>query len=260
MQRFVSFDGVEIAYHEFGKRDDSVPVVLHHAFAADAHHNWVVPGVVDALVDHGRWVVGIDARGHGNSDKPHDAKRYGEGSMARDVSALFDLVGSPQYDLVGYSMGAAVAAITATRDFRIRRLVLGGVGGGLAERGGIDREGGRMELLANVLLTEDQAEIAASPVGRFRQLADAVGADREALAAITRSRNTGRIMFGQIAAETLVLVGRDDALAARPELLAAAIPGARYSVVGGDHLSAVNDPGFTSTLVDFIGLAPMSIQ
>jgi hypothetical protein len=117
-----------------------------------------------------------------------------------------------------------------------------------------------MELLANVLLTEDQAEIAASPVGRFRQLADAVGADREALAAITRSRNTGRIMFGQIAAETLVLVGRDDALAARPELLAAAIPGARYSVVGGDHLSAVNDPGFTSTLVDFIGLAPMSIQ
>jgi hypothetical protein len=153
-----------------------------------------------------------------------------------------------------------VAAITATRDFRIRRLVLCGVGGPLAEQGGIDRRGGRMELLAQVLLSDDPEEIAASPVLRFRQLADAVGADREALAAITRSRNTGRIVFGQIAAETLVLVGRDDVLAARPELLAAAIPEARYCVVGGDHLTAVNDPDFISTLVDFIGLAPTPIQ
>src|SRR5262245_59854687 len=30
MQGFVALDGVEIAYHEWGKRDDTIPVVLHH--------------------------------------------------------------------------------------------------------------------------------------------------------------------------------------------------------------------------------------
>lgn len=255
MQRFVSFDGVEIAYHEWGKRDDGVPVVLHHGYIANAHTNWVVPGIVDALVDNGRWVVGIDARGHGASDKPHDPKRYGEASMARDVSALFDLVGSPQYDLVGYSMGGVVAAITATRDFRIRRLVLSGVGGGLAEQGGIDRRALRMDLIEKVMLTDDPGEIAASPVADFRNLADALGADRLAMAAMTRSRDTGRIAFGQIAAETLVLVGRDDVLAARPEVLAAAIPGAKFATVPGDHLGTVSDPAYAPALVEFIGLA-----
>jgi pimeloyl-ACP methyl ester carboxylesterase len=256
MQRFVSFDGVEIAYHEWGKRDDTIPVVLHHGFSADAHLAWVETGIVDALVDHGRWVVGIDARGHGNSDKPHDPKRYGEGSMARDVSALFDLVGSPQYDLAGYSMGAVVAALTATRDFRIRRLVLSGVGGRLAERGGIDRATLRMDLMEQVLLTDDPEEIAASPLAAFRRLVDAAGGDREALAAITRSRNTGRIAFGQIAAETLVLAGRDDAVAGRPEVLAACIPGAKCQLVPGDHLNVVREPAYQSALLDFIGLAP----
>lgn len=254
MQRFVSFDGVEIAYHEWGKRDDSIPVVLHHGFIADAHSNWVMPGVVDALVDHGRWVVGIDARGHGASDKPHDPKRYGEASMARDVSALFDLVGSPQYDLVGYSMGGVVAAITATRDFRIRRMVLSGVGGGLAEHGGIDRRVLRMDLIEQVMLSEDPDEIAASPVAAFRALADTLGADRMAMAAMTRSRDTGKIAFGQIAAETLVLVGRDDPLSARPEVLAASIPGAKFALVPGDHLGAMREPEYAATLVEFVGV------
>jgi hypothetical protein len=36
--------------------------------------------------------------------------------------------------------------------------------------------------------------------------ADTLGADRVAMAAMTRSRDTGKIAFGQIAAETLVLV------------------------------------------------------
>ncbi len=257
MQRFVSFDGVEIAYHEWGKRDDSIPVVLHHGYIADATANWVNPGIVDALLEAGRWVVGIDARGHGASDKPYDPKRYGEASMARDLSALFDLVGSTQYDLVGYSMGGVVAAVTATRDFRIRRLVLSGVGGALAETGGLERRTELTKLIESVMLSEDPAEIAASPLAGMRTLADSLGADRRALATIIRARNTSPLAFSQIAASTLILVGREDPRAARPEVLAAAIPGAKLVLVPGDHLTVLRDPGYAPALVDFVAPSPV---
>jgi pimeloyl-ACP methyl ester carboxylesterase len=46
---FTTWDGIEIAYRQWGEPTRSPPVVLHHGFVADANANWVVPGVVDAL-------------------------------------------------------------------------------------------------------------------------------------------------------------------------------------------------------------------
>ena len=62
METFRSFDGLEIAYLDAGR---GPAVILSHGFAADHRINWVVPGVVDALVASGRRVLAPDARGHG---------------------------------------------------------------------------------------------------------------------------------------------------------------------------------------------------
>jgi pimeloyl-ACP methyl ester carboxylesterase len=180
MNRFVSSDGVQIAYHTWGMRNGVRPVVLHHGFSSDASSNWVFPGVVNALVGAGRWVVGIDARGHGASDKPHDPAWYGENVMSRDLGILLDVLECTEVDLAGYSMGGVVAAITATRDARIRRLVLGGVGASVVELGGVDRRLIPRQEVVEVLLTDDADTIACSPARGFRDLADAVGADRRA--------------------------------------------------------------------------------
>src|ERR1700685_3461620 len=103
MQRFRSFDGVELAYAEGGEGE---PVVLLHGFAADHFSNWVATGVVDDLVAAGRRVLAPDARGHGASAKPHDPAAYANDAMVRDVQALMDHVDVGPVDLVGYSMGA----------------------------------------------------------------------------------------------------------------------------------------------------------
>lgn len=63
------------------------------------------------------------------------------------------------------------------------------------------------------------------------------------------------IPFGQITAPTLVLVGDADPIAARPEVLAAAVPRAQLRVITGDHLSAVTDPAFAPAIVEFLGVA-----
>jgi pimeloyl-ACP methyl ester carboxylesterase len=71
--------------------------------------------------------VALDARGHGASGKPHDPSFYGEEKMAGDLRQLFDLSGTQQVDLVGYSMGANVSLLTASQDTRVRRLMVCGV-------------------------------------------------------------------------------------------------------------------------------------
>ncbi|GAA3193849.1 alpha/beta fold hydrolase [Dactylosporangium siamense] len=252
MDRFISFDGTGIAYQVWGGPSPLPPVVLHHGFVVDATTNFVAPGVVAALVAAGRRVVAPDARGHGASDKPHDPDRYGEDVMARDLAGLLDTLGLDTVDLVGYSMGAVVAAIFASGGKGVRRLVLSGVGAGVVELGGLDTRAMPPAEVAAVLLTSSESAIGASPAAPFRRLADAVGADRAALAAQVHAAHRTPIALDRITAPTLVLTGQDDPLAARPEVLAGAIPGARWRVVSGDHLTALRSPAYTPALVEFV--------
>jgi pimeloyl-ACP methyl ester carboxylesterase len=258
IRTFNSWDDLEIAYQEWGASRTLPPVVLHHGFVADAESNWVAPGVVQALIDAGRRVIAPDARGHGHSEKPHDPARYGEQRMARDLAALLDVLDLGEVDLVGYSMGAVVALIYASGGEhtdghkRVRRLVVGGVGSGIVECGGVDRRAVSNESIIEALSAEDPATLQAPQAAAFRGLADAFGADREALIAQASSIFRGEIALGRIAAPTLVLAGDADPLAVRPEVLVAAIPDATLRLLSGNHMQAIGDPGFTSSIVEFL--------
>ena len=254
MKSFKTWDDIQIAYQEWGgeARAASPPVVLHHGFVADADSNWVAPGVVDALLAAGHRVIAPDARGHGSSEKPHDPARYGEQRMARDLAVLIDTVGAPEVDLVGYSMGAIVSLIYASGGERVRRLVVGGVGSGVIECGGVDRRAVSNESIIEALSAEDPSSLGSPEAKAFRGLADALGADREALIAQASSIYRGDIALGRISAPTLVLAGDADPLAVRPEVLAQAIGNATLRIVSGDHIRAIADPSFTRSIVDFL--------
>jgi len=174
--------------------------------------------------------------------------------MSRDLITLFDIIGTAEVDLVGYSMGAMVSVVTSTRDPRIRRLVVGGIGSSIVELGGLESRVVPAEDVIGALLAEDPAVIENPNARGFRMLADALGSDRDALAAVLRAgrKIEGPIPLAEITADTLVLVGRDDALATKPEVLAAAIPGARLQLVEGDHLTALQDPVYAPTVVGFL--------
>ncbi|WP_067830052.1 alpha/beta fold hydrolase [Actinomadura kijaniata] len=253
MPTFTATDGVTIAYRVWERESDLPLVLLHHGFIASGETNWVMPGVVAALTAAGRRVVTIDARGHGDSGKPHDPARYGEARMAEDVSTLVDLLGAPSFDLAGYSMGAVVSLLTAVRDRRVRRLVVGGVGAGVVELGGVDTRVIGGPALQHALNTDDPASITDPSAAGFRAFVDAVGGDRAALAAQAAAVHDKPIDLDAVTAPTLVLAGEDDPLAARPEVLAGAVPGARLRTVPGDHLGAVREPAFVTELVGFLG-------
>lgn len=252
MKSFKSWDQTEIVYQEWGEQTDSPPVVLHHGFVVDANANWVAPGVVDALLGAGRRVIAPDARGHGRSGKPLDPASYGEQRMARDLSVMLEVLGEPQIDLVGYSMGAIVSLIFASEDKRVRRLVVGGVGSGVIECGGVDRRAIPNDTIIEALSIEDPSSLEKSGAASFRALADALGADREALVAQASSIYRGDIALSCISAQALVLAGDTDPLAIRPNVLCKAIPGAKLRMLSGDHIGAIADPDFAQSIVDFL--------
>lgn len=235
-----------------GERTSAPPVVLQHGFVADANVNWVATGVVDALRAAGRRVIAPDARGHGASEKPHDPARYGEHQMARDLESLLEVCAEAEVDLVGYSMGAIVALIQSSESARVRRLVIGGVGSGVIECGGVDRRAVSNEAIIEALSVEDPSEIAVAEAAAFRMLADAVGADRQALVAQASSIYRGQIALQRISAPTLILAGEEDPLAIRPEVLSKAIPDARLELVPGNHIGALGAPRFAQSIVEFL--------
>ena len=249
LEQFTSFDGTEIAYLDVGR---GPVVLLSHGFAADHRLNWVAPGVVDALVASGRRVLAPDARGHGRSSKPHDPAAYGGDAMVRDVRALLDELTIDRVDVVGYSMGSLVSSRLVPLEPRSRSLVLGGIG----DRLGSEQRPANSEAIARALEADDPTAIADPGARAFRAFADATGADRQALAAIQRAPLGGPADLGAIGVPTLVITGDADTLVGSPHGLAARIPGAVAKVISGDHLTAVGDPAFASSIVEFVDSVP----
>jgi len=130
-------DGVRLHFEVNGPEHGN-PLVAVHGFASDYHLNWVGSRWQETLTTAGFRVIGLDCRGHGHSDKPHDRDAYAVATMADDVLRLLDHLGIETAAYLGYSMGARIGLeliLRASR--RVTRAVLGGIG----SVGAIDRAG-----------------------------------------------------------------------------------------------------------------------
>ena len=116
----------------------------------------------------------------------------------------------------------------------------------------MDRRAIPNDTIIEALSVEDASTLRKSGATSFRVLADALGADREALVAQASSIYRGDIGLSRISARTLVLAGEDDPLAIRPRVLCEAIPEATLMMLTGDHIGAIADPDFARSIVDFL--------
>lgn len=247
MPTFTSFDGLTLAYHDEG---DGAPVVLLHGFAADTNLNYVRSGVFDLLLDEGYRVIALDSRGHGLSEKPHDPAAYGDDAMRRDVQALLDELGIERCVIVGYSMGAAVTLRVVMTDARPVAVALLGAGESMADKqGGTERRTSMAEAFR-----ADDVEALPARVRAFREMADAIRADRVALGALLDApwpdTATG---LDEVAVPVIVICGVDDDEVGSPDVLAAQLPAAEVVLVPGDHFTANSTPQLHEALIAFLG-------
>lgn len=126
MERFVRAAGVRARVVEEGT---GRPALLVHGVGGWAE-NW--RPVLPALAAAGVHAIACDLPGFGQSERPRDAAYFdvADPYYARFVSELLDALELPQVDLVGHSLGGAIAAVTTIRaPSRVRRLVLASPGG-----------------------------------------------------------------------------------------------------------------------------------
>jgi pimeloyl-ACP methyl ester carboxylesterase len=250
MQRF-EHGGVEIAFLDEGRGE---PVVLVHGFASTAAVNWVHPGWITTLAKTGRRVIALDNRGHGASSKLYDPAAYHSAVMAEDVRGLLDHLGLERADVIGYSMGARIAAFFAlAHPARLRRAVLGGLGARLVDGVGLP------ESVAEALEAPSLADVRDRTARTFRAFAEQTQSDLAALAACIRgSRQTlTREEVAAIRAPVLVAVGTKDVVAGSPHELAALLPAGRaLDIPGRDHMLAVGDKVFKQAVASFLAERP----
>ena len=116
-------NGVRIHYHVEG---EGSPLVLQHGLTSSILR-WYEFGFVDALKNDYRLLL-IDARGHGDSDKPHEAEAYDQKLMASDVIAVLDAESIDRAHYMGYSMGGSIGfAIAESFVDRFNSLTIGGM-------------------------------------------------------------------------------------------------------------------------------------
>ena len=238
---------VELACLDEGQGE---PIVLVHGFGSSKEVNWVQPGWLATLKGAGRRVIALDNRGHGRSTKLYDPAEYHTTKMAEDVRALLDHLGVPRADVMGYSMGARIAAFFAlAHPDRVRSMVLGGLGSHLIDGVGLP------ESIAEALEAPSLADVADPQGQMFRAFADQTRSDRRALAACIRgSRQVlSREQAASIKTPTLIAIGTKDPIAGSAEGLAAVMPNARaLPIPGRDHMLEVGDKVFKAGVLQFL--------
>ena len=248
--RYFDSAGVSIAYLDTGGDSAKPPVLLIHGFASNMTTNWIAPSWVETLQTSGYRVLAIDNRGHGQSAKLYNLEDYGGPVMAEDACRLLDHLGLRRAHVIGYSMGARIAAfLTLAHPGRVACAVFGGLGGnmgrGLAGTGPI----------AHALEASSLDEVTNPTARTFRLFAEQTKSDLKALAACIRSARAPVTaeMIAEIRNPVLVAVGEQDVIAGPAEDLARLIPGARaFTIPNRDHMKAVGDKAFKTAVLEFL--------
>jgi pimeloyl-ACP methyl ester carboxylesterase len=250
MPNFESADGTSLYYDDQG---DGTAVLLLHGFVGDVNIDWVRSGILDRLLDEGYRTVAYDARGHGLSGKPHDVDSYADDALERDASAVLDALGIDSCFVVGFSLGARTALRLSTLDDRVRGVVALGLGeGNLRERPAAAEAQAAGASITGALLTDDPEAIAEPGLRHYREMADAIHADREALAALMAAPRPDVTAFvDDIRVPVLVITGSDDPVGA-PGPLAERLADGAAVTTAGDHAGVKDQPTTQDAIVGFL--------
>ena len=249
-QQVHAADGTRLATYTWGEVDAPV-VVIVHGFASSARDTWVLTGWVRELTAAGYRVLALDQRGHGLSEKPHQADAYGIRTLATDVETVLDTYLVDEAFYVGYSLGARVGW-EVVRDLpqRIGRAVLGGVPDGIP-LARLDLDQVRAYLVDGTLVADRTTQNYISLVERVP------GNDLSALVALAEGLRSSRTIdpdpSSAPAAPVLFATGSKDAIIEGSRTLAAAAPQGRFfEIPDRNHFNAPGSRAFKEAALSFL--------
>lgn len=250
MLSFLS-DGIKLAYiDENLEKTHPLPVLLIHGFASHLEKNWVATGWIKEFVEAGYRVIALDNRGHGKSEKLYEPALYSTELMAKDCCNLLNYLKIGQAHVIGYSMGARIAATLALdHPERVGRLVLGGLGLNMV------RAMAGTGPIAQALLAPNIGDVVNPTARTFRAFAEQTKSDLKALAVCVQKirEPIPRDRISRLSVPVLVAVGASDVMAGSGDKLAQMIPGAKsFEISESDHIKAVGARTFKQAVLNFL--------
>ncbi len=251
-----SADGVCLAFVDEKSVgfDRGEPILLIHGFASNHAVNWFFPQWVKTLTEDRRRVIALDNRGHGRSQRFYAPGDYAVPKMAEDCRRLLDHLGIERADVMGYSMGARIAAFLAkAHPERTRSIILGGLGHHLIDGSGLPLG------IADAMEARSLDDLTNPNQRLFRSFAEATKSDLKAMAACIRGARQliSEAEARQIKIPILVAAGTEDDVAGDPQRLAALFPaGEALEITGRDHNRAVGDPIYKKGVLKFLAQRP----
>jgi pimeloyl-ACP methyl ester carboxylesterase len=122
---FANNSGIKIHYEVEGQ---GPPLVVQHGLTS-CLERWRMPRMLAPLLKNLRTLIMVDARGHGQSDKPHDSTFYRPWDFTGDILSVLDALGIEKAGYYGYSMGGAIGfhGVARYASSRFDYLILGGM-------------------------------------------------------------------------------------------------------------------------------------
>ena len=207
---------------------------MHHGTMGSGA-DWIDRGYVqDLQADH--LVILPDARGHGQSDKPHDAPAYDLALRASDVVAILDALGILQVDYFGYSLGGWIGfGLAKHAPDRCRSFILGGAHP-YAEAMQPFREFMPHDHAAFAAVVDQVFGRGLTPAMRTRMLAN----DLDALRALTQDRESNADVLPSMTMPCLLYVGDLDPRLDHVRQCASQLPNATLLTLPQcDHIAAL---------------------
>jgi len=229
---YIENQGVRVHYRVVG---DGPPLVLQHGSSMRSIL-WDVCGYVDAMKDDYRLIL-IDARGHGESDKPHDRAAYRWPISVMDVLAVLDALDMPRAAFWGYSWGGGVGfGLAKQAPDRMTGLIVGGSHAEATDFGTRLRGADGRDPEAFVAAYEEKI------LGeRMREEARArvLKSDTQALAAFMQDRPSHEAILPNLKMPCLIYAGDKDQAYARAQATARQIRHAVFVTLEGlNHAGA----------------------
>lgn len=265
-------NGTKIRYTVAGTGE---PVVLIHGFLGSSEEwlsppPFLPPGQQESFVPAFETLsteftaIALDCRGHGQSGKPKGESDYGT-EMVEDVVRLLDHLEIPKAHIVGYSMGAFLAAkLVELHPDRVKSVVLGG-GGALLEGSeqlafmeslGKSLASGRgIEPIILGMTPPDQPKPTAEQIAETNEMFLA-SQDEEALAMVALGHGQLTVAEAALASNgvpALLVVGGNDPLRTSSEETHALMSSSELAVLDGlDHVSTEMSPDFVTAIQRFV--------
>jgi len=249
-QYIMSAEGHEIATYSWGDQDAETVMVVH-GFASSCRDNWVDTGWVRDLLRAGYRVLGVDQRGHGLSDKPHDPHDYTMSALVGDLLIVLDTYLLDTVHYVGYSLGGRVGwQLLVDAPHRVSRAVLGGIPDG--------RPLARVKIDQARAYAQHGTPVEDKVTQAYVTLAERVSSnDLGVLVALAEGMRLGDAdpdPSRPPQQPVLFATGTEDAIFERSRRLAAAAPnGAFLEIPGRHHFNAPGSRVFRQEAMDFLG-------